>query len=366
MNSTSKSFHKICTLEKEGITSSSTKKRHLIIAPRHSQSILNGSGQKSSDTLRLFEVLPKDQWFHIGDGWLQSTSTDGTETILALQEDETIKYHVFLRVLVQVRGKSLSVDVNESPVFTNVRLNSGEAFDGLPGFCAEGGRFAVKQWRIRGVFRFHNHYNTTQTELFPTATIRPSEPCPPVAAVPYSLPTSSSMEGGSSGSVSGTLLRPTSLLETMRMNQLNSGVTSNRNNISSRPLAAYSPFPASSSQSQFDDVHQPAAAASSSLQLSQSGRGSYVMGAAVLPPAPPIPPQSSAPTSMSSVLAHLLRRGHDMSIAHLVLQDLVQAGRGVTFEDVAALSEAKRLLHEAIILPTIVPEFFTGIRSPWK
>lgn len=54
-----------------------------------------------------------------------------------MQEDETIKYHVFLRVLVQVRGKSLSVDVNESPVFTNVRLNSGEAFDGLPGFCAE-------------------------------------------------------------------------------------------------------------------------------------------------------------------------------------------------------------------------------------
>jgi hypothetical protein len=223
----------------------------------------------------------------------------------------------------------------------------------------------VKQWRIRGVFRFHNHYNTTQTELFPTATIRPSEPCPQVAAVPHYLPISSSTEGGSSGSVSGTLLRPTSLLETMRMNQLNSGATSNRNNISSRPLAAYSPFPANSSQSQVDDVHQPAAA-SSFLQLSQTGRSSHMMGATVLPPAPPIPPQSSAPTSMSSVLAHLLRRGHDMSIAHLVLQDLVQAGRGVTFEDVAALSEAKRLLHEAIILPTIVPEFFTGIRSPWK
>ena len=69
--------------------------------------------------------------------WGITHRIDGTETILALQEDETIKYHVFLRVLVQVRGKSLSVDVNESPVFTNVRLNSGEAFDGLPGFCAE-------------------------------------------------------------------------------------------------------------------------------------------------------------------------------------------------------------------------------------
>ena len=231
----------------------------------------------------------------------------------------------------------------------------------------------MKQWRIRGVFRFHNHYNTTQTELFFTATIRPSEPCcPSIATVPHSLPTTSNMEGGSSGSVSGTLSRPTSLLETMRMNQLSSVASSNRNNISSRPLAAYSPIPASS-QSQVDDVHQPTAAcaapvlSSSSLLLYPPARSSHMMGAAVLPPTPPVHPQSSAPTtSMSSVLAHLLRRGHDMSIAHLVLQDLVQAGRGVTFEDVAALSEAKRLLHEAIILPTIVPEFFTGIRSPWK
>jgi hypothetical protein len=182
----------------------------------------------------------------------------------------------------------------------------------------------VKHWRIRGVFRFHKHYNTTQTELY-YLTIRalPSSSCstsfPSISSCStISSSTSSSTEGGSSsGSVSGSLLRPTALLETMRMNQLNSGATSNRNNISSRPLAAYSPFTASSSQSQVDDVHQPAAAASSSLQLSSS----HMMGATVLPPAPPIPPQSSAPTSMSSVLAHLLRRGHDMSIAHLVLQD---------------------------------------------
>ena len=116
---------------------------------------------------------------------------------------------------------------------------------------------------------------------------------------------------------------------------------------------------------------QPQAAAvastsssSSSVIVSPPARNSY-MNAAALSPIPSHS-SSSAPTSMSFVLAHLLRRGHDMSIAHLVMQDLVQAGRGVTFEDVAALSEAKRLLHEAIILPTIVPEFFTGIRSPWK
>ena len=71
----SRSFHKVCTLEKEGITSSSTKKRQLIIAPRHSHTVFSGSTQKSVDQPRLFEVLPKDQWLHIGDGWLQSTAT---------------------------------------------------------------------------------------------------------------------------------------------------------------------------------------------------------------------------------------------------------------------------------------------------
>lgn len=226
----------------------------------------------------------------------------------------------------------------------------------------------MKQWRIRGVFRFHNHYNTTQTELFPTATLRSSEPCPSVATVSRSVTASSSIEGGSA---SAPLLRPTSLLETMRMNQLSSAAPSNRNNTLSQSQASYP-----TNQGQVDEAHQSAAAPALPLPppliFSPPARNSHhTIGAAaasvpVLPPAPPIPSQSSAPTSMSSVLTHLLRRGHDMSIAHLVLQDLVQAGRGVTFEDVAALSEAKRLLHEAIILPTIVPEFFTGIRSPWK
>jgi katanin p60 ATPase-containing subunit A1 len=44
----------------------------------------------------------------------------------------------------------------------------------------------------------------------------------------------------------------------------------------------------------------------------------------------------------------------------------VQRNLGVTFDDVAALSNAKRLLNEAIVLPMIMPEFFTGIREPWK
>jgi hypothetical protein len=38
----------------------------------------------------------------------------------------------------------------------------------------------------------------------------------------------------------------------------------------------------------------------------------------------------------------------------------------VTFADIASLDEAKALLNEAVTLPLIIPEFFTGIREPWK
>ena len=35
-------------------------------------------------------------------------------------------------------------------------------------------------------------------------------------------------------------------------------------------------------------------------------------------------------------------------------------------EDIADLVEAKRLLQEAVVLPLVVPDFFKGIRRPWK
>ena len=38
----------------------------------------------------------------------------------------------------------------------------------------------------------------------------------------------------------------------------------------------------------------------------------------------------------------------------------------VTFEDIIGLEDPKRLLNEAILLPKMVPEFFQGMRAPWK
>lgn len=57
---------------------------------------------------------------------------------------------------------------------------------------------------------------------------------------------------------------------------------------------------------------------------------------------------------------------HDQHILELVERDIVDHDLGVTFEDIAALDTAKRLLQEAVVLPLMIPEFFQGIRQPWK
>jgi len=38
----------------------------------------------------------------------------------------------------------------------------------------------------------------------------------------------------------------------------------------------------------------------------------------------------------------------------------------VHWDDIAELTEAKRLLEEAVVLPLWMPEYFKGIRRPWK
>eukprot|EP01059_Diplonema_ambulator_P031361 TRINITY_DN5723_c0_g1_i2.p1 TRINITY_DN5723_c0_g1~~TRINITY_DN5723_c0_g1_i2.p1 ORF type:complete len:681 (+),score=172.80 TRINITY_DN5723_c0_g1_i2:35-2077(+) len=56
----------------------------------------------------------------------------------------------------------------------------------------------------------------------------------------------------------------------------------------------------------------------------------------------------------------------DDKYMQMIEQDILDTNPNVQWEDIAALSEAKRLLNEAVVLPMIIPEFFTGIRAPWQ
>lgn len=47
-------------------------------------------------------------------------------------------------------------------------------------------------------------------------------------------------------------------------------------------------------------------------------------------------------------------------------RDVVEKNPNVSFDDIAELDEAKKVLSEAVLLPILMPGYFKGIRRPWK
>ncbi|XP_051216919.1 katanin p60 ATPase-containing subunit A1-like [Lolium perenne] len=58
--------------------------------------------------------------------------------------------------------------------------------------------------------------------------------------------------------------------------------------------------------------------------------------------------------------------GPDGDLVAMLERDVLDSTPGVRWDDVAGLSEAKRLLDEAVVLPLLMPKYFQGIRRPWK
>lgn len=56
----------------------------------------------------------------------------------------------------------------------------------------------------------------------------------------------------------------------------------------------------------------------------------------------------------------------DGDLVDMLERDIVQKNPSIRWEDIADLHEAKRLLEEAVVLPMWMPDFFKGIRRPWK
>ncbi|XP_053292675.1 spastin isoform X5 [Pleuronectes platessa] len=54
----------------------------------------------------------------------------------------------------------------------------------------------------------------------------------------------------------------------------------------------------------------------------------------------------------------------DSKLANLILNEIVDRGASVSFEDIAGQDLAKQALQEIVILPALRPELFTGLRSP--
>ncbi|NWX63986.1 KATL1 protein, partial [Promerops cafer] len=58
--------------------------------------------------------------------------------------------------------------------------------------------------------------------------------------------------------------------------------------------------------------------------------------------------------------------GYDKDLIEALERDIVSRNPSIHWDDIADLEEAKKLLREAVVLPMWMPDFFKGIRRPWK
>merc|ERR1719336_1035287 len=58
--------------------------------------------------------------------------------------------------------------------------------------------------------------------------------------------------------------------------------------------------------------------------------------------------------------------GYEPHLVDMIEKDLLLRNPDIKWNDIAGLHDAKALLQEAVVLPLIMPDFFKGIRRPWK
>lgn len=58
--------------------------------------------------------------------------------------------------------------------------------------------------------------------------------------------------------------------------------------------------------------------------------------------------------------------GYEMGLVDTIEKDILQKHPKIQWSNIAGLPEAKAILQEAVVLPIIMPDFFKGIRRPWK
>ncbi|XP_013142015.1 PREDICTED: katanin p60 ATPase-containing subunit A1-like isoform X1 [Papilio polytes] len=58
--------------------------------------------------------------------------------------------------------------------------------------------------------------------------------------------------------------------------------------------------------------------------------------------------------------------GYELHLVETLERDILQKNPDVRWRDVIGLDDAKAVLQEAMVLPLVMPDYFKGIRRPWK
>ncbi|XP_065168767.1 spastin isoform X2 [Atheta coriaria] len=81
-------------------------------------------------------------------------------------------------------------------------------------------------------------------------------------------------------------------------------------------------------------------------------------------PARKTPSLGSGTNKASTSRKSMNLRGVDPKLAQSILDEIVEGGQSVQWDDIVGQDTAKQALQEMVILPSLRPELFTGLRSP--
>ncbi|XP_077352030.1 spastin [Festucalex cinctus] len=77
-----------------------------------------------------------------------------------------------------------------------------------------------------------------------------------------------------------------------------------------------------------------------------------------------VTPQAGRPSKQPQKRELKNFKNVDSKLANMILNEIVDNGASVTFNDIAGQDLAKQALQEIVILPALRPELFTGLRAP--
>ena len=83
-------------------------------------------------------------------------------------------------------------------------------------------------------------------------------------------------------------------------------------------------------------------------------------------PAVPTSTSSSSASATTPAKPRYVGLEQEKELVELIEREVMDSNPNIRWSDIAELKEAKRLLEEAVVLPLWMPDYFQGIRRPWK
>lgn len=251
---------------------------------------------------------PSDFYMVVGDVRAQEWRVQHVDgTVVSRVADTSMKQDIFFNLVILVRGDKISVDANGTSVFGRVMLPEGGLKGDIGVACCDS-KLVFKSLRL--------------------------SPAP--------------------GSKAARMVAATSPRATVDTGRGNGGSASGSNDVVVRAGGSSHRGP---SRMHVKTVGGAGSGGSSSRRVVSTGSR---RGERKHEDRPVRTPPSSIPTDRPRYT------DDDPRLIEMIERNVLECDIGVTFKDIAALDDAKRLLNEAVVLPLLVPEFFTGIREPWK